>query len=92
VPRASDADRWAALRLRLARLRVIRHAERGPFTQPSLFDRRSIREAENRAGVRARWDEWQARLEARVQPSRRTPAVATRVLAILPLEAGRETS
>jgi superfamily II DNA or RNA helicase len=89
VPRASDADRWAALRLRLARLRVIRHAERGPFTQPSLFDRRSIREAENRAGVRARWDEWQARLEARVQPSRRTPAVATRVLAILPLEAGR---
>jgi hypothetical protein len=75
--------------VRLALLRGIRHAERGPFTQPSLFDRRSLREAENREGVRAGWDEWQARLEARVQPSRKTPAVATRILAILPLEVSR---
>jgi hypothetical protein len=89
VPGNVHEDRWATLRTRLAQLRALRHAERGPATQPSLFDRRALRAAEGRKNVRARWDEWQARLEGRVQPPHEPPLVATRVLAILPLEVSR---
>jgi hypothetical protein len=89
VPCDVAQDRWAALRTRLGRLRTIRHAERSPATQASLFDRRAVRAAESLESVRAHWDEWQSRLEARVQPFPETPTIVTRVLAILPFEVTR---
>jgi Helicase conserved C-terminal domain len=81
-------DRWATVHDRLRVLRSARRATMSSALQPSLFDRRALREAQSRAHVRHEWDEWQARLEARLQPGDPT-SVATRVVALIPLDEGR---
>lgn len=83
--RISAEDSWAIVRARLRWLRAARHKTGSRAVQPSLFDRRAWRDAESRASDRQQWDERQTRLEARLQPSD-PPSIATRVLALLPLE------
>jgi superfamily II DNA or RNA helicase len=79
-------EQWAPVRARLASLRALRHRHVPRTVQPSLFDRRAIRDAEQSDAVRAQWDEWQARLEARLEAA---PVRSTaRVLAVLPVDGG----
>jgi hypothetical protein len=79
-------EQWAPVRARLASLRVLRHRHATRTVQPSLFDRRAIRDAEQFDAVRALWDEWQARLEARLEAA---PVRSTaRVLAVLAVDGG----
>ena len=80
-------DPWATVHDRLRVLRSARQATISSALQPSLFDRRALREAQSRAHVRQEWDEWQARLEERLQPGD-PPSVATRVVALIPLDGG----
>jgi hypothetical protein len=76
---------WAALEIRLRALSQARRSRKAPSVQPSLFDRRALREAEHDEAVRRRWDEWQARLEARCRSRGEAATIATRVVAVLPL-------
>jgi superfamily II DNA or RNA helicase len=80
-------DRWAAVRDRLRAVRSARQATISPALQPSLFDRRTLREAQNRTSVRQDWDDWQSRLETRLQPGQ-PPSIATRLVALFPLDEG----
>jgi hypothetical protein len=46
-----------------------------------------LREAQNRTSVRQDWDDWQSRLETRLQPGQ-PPSIATRLVALFPLDEG----
>jgi hypothetical protein len=76
---------WTGVCARLAAIREARQAITSPAVQPSLFDRRALREARGHASGRAQWDEWQARLEDACRDGTHRPAVTTRMLAILPI-------
>jgi hypothetical protein len=78
------ADGWATVRSRLSAIRTARRRDHPRALQPSLFDRRALRAAGNRAIVDGRWDDWQARLERRLDSAGRRLAT-TRVVAVLPL-------
>lgn len=85
-PASPVEGQWAAVRARLVGLRRLRHAQPQASLQPSLFDRRAVRESEQLDAVKARWDDWQSRLAARLAPG---PVIhTTRVLALLPMDPG----
>jgi hypothetical protein len=77
------ADAWGPIRHRLAAIRTARHAGRRRQVQPSLFDRRALREIDQRAAITAHWDEWQERLSARLDCAL-GDGDTTRVVAVLP--------
>ena len=80
----STSDQWTAVRDRLDALSRADAGRRGsPQVQPSLFDRRAMRAAEQRRETAAERDRWRAVLRYRLidAPAR----VSTRTLAVLPL-------
>jgi superfamily II DNA or RNA helicase len=85
----SQADQWVAVRDRLdanGHRREPRRQHRD--VQPSLFDRRAVRNADHRRETEAARDRWRAALRQRLVD---VPAVVSaRVIAVLPLAAGRE--
>jgi superfamily II DNA or RNA helicase len=84
-PASHGEGQWAAVRARLAGLRRRRRTQSQPSLQPSLFDRRAIRESEQVDEVKARWDDWQSRLAARLAEG---PVIHTaRIVALLPMDA-----
>jgi Helicase conserved C-terminal domain/SNF2-related domain len=87
APGSRVEDPWATVRDRLRLLRFARQATNSSALQPSLFDRRALREAQSRSTVRQDWDERQSRLEARLRAGD-PPSVATRVVALIPLDEG----
>ena len=72
----------------IAAIREARHASTPRTVQPSLFDRRALREARGHESLALEWDEWQAQLERRLPHGRDCPAITTRVLALLPIGEG----
>jgi hypothetical protein len=77
-------NQWAPVLARLSNLRRMRHPPAPQLVQPSLFDRRAVREAAQRDAVRVQWDTWQARLEARLETA--PVRSVARVLAVLPVD------
>lgn len=81
-------DRWAGPRARLAAIRLDRRQRKLPGVQPSLFDRRAVREAQSVESACRAWDERQAQLEQRLEASREPPIITTRLVALLPIGEG----
>ena len=82
--RDDQVDQWASVRERLDEIGH-RSAPRRSDTevQPSLFDRRAVRAADQRREAKVARDSWRARLRQRLVDG---PAlVSTRVIAVLPV-------
>jgi hypothetical protein len=84
IPNAELIDPWIAARARLAEIREARRAHVPHSIQPSLFDRRALREARGLESVGLEWEAWQASLERRLTAAG-LPEIATRIVALLPL-------
>ena len=83
------SDPWIGTRVRLGVIRAARRASLPRSVQPSLFDRRALRDARGFESVALEWDTWQTNLERRLAASA-APMVTTRVVALFPLEGMRQ--
>ena len=81
---ADGHGQWRALLVRLRAIRRALASSSAAFVQPSLFDRRAIRDAEARAVVLATLDEYLGRSASLVADDHGEGDVETRVLVVLP--------
>lgn len=80
----SSIDPWTGVRARLTAIREACRARAPRSVQPSLFDRRAVRDARGLEAVTVEWEARQAELERRLATASSAPAVTTRVVALLP--------
>lgn len=81
-------DPWPTAAARLAAILDQRRTRRPPTVQPSLFDRRALRQADGVSSTGLAWDRWQQQLERCLRGHRDPPAITTRVVALLPMAEG----
>lgn len=75
-------DPWTGVRARLTAIREARRALSPRAVQPSLFDRRAVRDARGLEAVAVEWEARQTELERRLAAV--STAVTTRVVALVP--------